>query len=467
MRHIMYSEWISQTESIQSGVIVPNVLQSFPAVVGRNVVSSIVVPLTSSLHPPRPAAAGGGEGGGEGGGDEYRGGPVLATPEQVQWAMQVVGYGLSLPLSEHPLIIACIQVYENWLTALSVPRAGIPHPVLADPGHYSRIIFDHFCQLFIPRGASNRDEAGFETHLALCRKVLQITHAIIMTPAVRLSRETWNSLFHYLLHIADNLLAPPLETQSLGAHLCDLIVHILFEAWLRASSECFPDPSLWKSLRELCGHWRHHPSVVEQWNKLMYILTTAVITHLYSPRHLAALGLAEGDQDTDFKQLLQFMSNDALVQCWFRMLHTLGNPTELAYPQKIASAPSFRKAAISLPEVNRSPPHPCLEQLPGIFLEAMRGVACLVYLFLGQEPLPIRPPRTASSSSTSTQVGGGGGRPSPSLHHKGSKENKGGGVVGGVVTSKGVPIGHECIAWFLELEWLFLLYKYMYKCGQV
>ena len=161
---------------------------------------------------------------------------------------------------------------------------------------------------------------------------------------------------------------------------CQLI-HVLFEAWLRACTAFFPAPHLWKSLRELCLHWRHHHCLAEEWSRLMYSLTFKVVCHLFSPRYLDHLQV-QLEEDSDYSLILQSVPSASLVQCWFRMLHTIGNPVELSYITTFSSLPAFQKVASESGDQFAALPH----DLPLIFHEAMKGVARMVYLFLGQEP---------------------------------------------------------------------------------
>lgn len=408
----MYSEWVSLTDTIQKRTPPDNVLHVFPPSVGRDVVLSVVRPLVDVLQSRGEAA------------NAVESVSSLYTREQVEWTMQVVGHGLSLPLSCHHLITACIDVYEDWLSALFTPRHSVPAPVVKDPGSYAIIIFNHFCQLFVPRSRSVDPQTAaavdpHHTHFNLCRRALQITHSILVRPCPKLSQETWQAISRHLLTVADTLLSPPVEIArfSLGSMLSDLLVHVLFEAWLRACVMFFPPPGLWKSLRELCHHWRHHPSLAEQWGKLMSSLTLPLLRHLYSPGYLAHLrNLPE--EDVDYAQILQGVQPSALVQCWYRMLHTLGNPVEVSYPAVFAALPAFQKAASEA--VDR--PVACLAELPQIFHEVMRNVARLVYLFLGQDPLrdEVYPPSESSAPSTPVPH-----RPSPlGLRRKDSRENR-------------------------------------------
>ena len=112
-------------------------------------------------------------------------------------------------------------------------------------------------------------------HLTLCKRILDITHRISVE--TKISMETWNVVLSLLLKNADDLLAPPIVTKSLGNSLCEQLIHTIFNLWLRACVHCFLTPLPWKSLRELCITWRHHPQVIAEWNKIMYSMTVRVV----------------------------------------------------------------------------------------------------------------------------------------------------------------------------------------------
>lgn len=395
----MYSGWVSSTEAIQADPADANVLRTYPNNVGREVVQSVLRPLCEQVE------------------NQFDESSNLTTSEQVEWTMQVVGYGFSLPLQDKAVIGQCITVYESWLTALSADKSWIPAPIRADPNRYAQIIFGQVCELFVPRTRLS-EEIYLEDQVLLCKKVTKIIQSIVRNKSVSLSRDSWSSLFHCLLQVSDTLLSPPANSAaSLGSLLCEDLVSVLFDAWLRACVDCFPTPNLWKSLRELCCKWRHHHSLVEQWSKLMYALTYHVISLLYTPKYL--LGLSNlPEQEPYHRQVLTDMPNNALIQCWFRMLHTLGNPVELAYPSKIASLPAFQKA---LAEAEKQPQRPslsahCFSGLPAIFLEAMRGVATLAYLFIAQELPKDQPLPVESLPSTP--------HPSPGARRRDSREGR-------------------------------------------
>lgn len=66
--------------------------------------------------------------------------------------MEVLCFGLSLPLTEHDTIKDCVNVYCEWLTALlPQPKVCVPKPVIEDPNIYAKKILSHLHYLFVPR----------------------------------------------------------------------------------------------------------------------------------------------------------------------------------------------------------------------------------------------------------------------------------------------------------------------------
>lgn len=74
--------------------------------------------------------------------------------------MEVIRYGLSLPLTEQDALRDCVTVYCEWLSALlpnnttssSISNTPpIPTPVLNEPERYARRIIEHLHNLFVPR----------------------------------------------------------------------------------------------------------------------------------------------------------------------------------------------------------------------------------------------------------------------------------------------------------------------------
>lgn len=409
----MYSDWESLVEDIQTEAPASNVLKSFPSTVGKDVVQSILKPLWDVTASQSTTAAT----------------LSLSTHEQVHWTMQVISHGFTLPLSENALIASCIDVYDVWLTALHTPKSGVPGPIVEDPDHYAQIIFEQFSQLFTSRqldGVSSSSvfvSTTAHNHAILCNRVIQIVHQTVRHANRKFSRETWQTLFKFLLSVIDILLSPPPDTNSLGTTLCSSLIHVLFEVWLCACITCFPSPSLWKTLRELCCNWLHYNNVVKQWNKVIYSLTLRVVKHLYSAEYLFGVQSSLPREDRDFKIILDEMPSAVLVQCWYRMLHTIGNPAEVSYPSRMLNLPAFQKAVSELKtntqkskhQLQLHPVETCLKNLPEIFKEAMVGVSTLVYLFLAHK-IPVREiPYLATLDSHGSPLQGRKRRDSPDL----------------------------------------------------
>lgn len=76
--------------------------------------------------------------------------------------MDVICFGLSLPLQEHETIKDCVNVYCEWLTALHPqPRISVPKPICEDANLYARQIINHFHNLFVPRQGESKSMLRF------------------------------------------------------------------------------------------------------------------------------------------------------------------------------------------------------------------------------------------------------------------------------------------------------------------
>jgi hypothetical protein len=132
----MYSEWASLSILIQQGSEdSQSVLEKFAPGVGKEVTLSIVRQLATNLGIAQAAEP-----------------SPLITDKEVQWCMEVICFGLSLPLTEHDTIRDCVNVYCEWLSALyTLPKISVPKPITDDPNYYARKIISHFHNLFVPR----------------------------------------------------------------------------------------------------------------------------------------------------------------------------------------------------------------------------------------------------------------------------------------------------------------------------
>ncbi|XP_062588576.1 ral GTPase-activating protein subunit beta-like [Saccostrea cucullata] len=358
----MYSEWSSLQDEIQCDKANQSVLHKFPASVGTTVATSVVKHIVTSLsiaannHEPCQ----------------------LDSDKEVKWTMEVLCYGLSLPLTELDTIKECVNVYCIWLSACMPPsphQESVPQPLKDDPDPYIQDMIHHLLNLFVPRPGSDVDSVRKQA--VFCHRVLRQIQAIAKESTM-LSRESWETLLKFLLAANDSLLSPPLEKDDIGDQLCERVLSVLFEIWLLACHKCFPSPSLWKTFRAMCISWRHHESLVVQWHKVNHALTSHVLGFTQGPDY-PKLTL------TDEEALLipSAMTYDCIAQCWFRFLHIIQNPVDMCRPEIIGKTHKFMQAAMNSDTLIDPTQHECLQKLPIIFYKAMKGVSVMVNAFLG------------------------------------------------------------------------------------
>uniref|UniRef100_A0A8C1QYJ6 Ral GTPase-activating protein subunit beta n=1 Tax=Cyprinus carpio TaxID=7962 RepID=A0A8C1QYJ6_CYPCA len=357
----MYSEWRSLHLLVQHDQGHLSVLHTYPPGVGRDVANAVVRPLGGA-----PSEC------------------LLKTDKEVKWTMEVLCYGLTLPL-DGDTVKLCVDVYTDWMMALVSPRDSIPQPIIKEPNLYVQTILKHLHNLFLPRL-----EHFSLVHFKLCQQVLSAVQKLARDSS-GMARETWEVLLLFLLRINDTLLAPPTVGGGIAEKLAEKLISVLFEVWFLACTRCFPTPPYWKTAREMLANWRHHPPVVEQWSKVIAALTSRLLRFMYGPS-FPPFKVPEEDAGL----IPTEMDNDCVSQTWYRFLHMLSNPVDLSNPVIVSSTPKFQEQLLggnSVPhEVIQ---HPCLKQLPQIFFRAMRGVSCLVDAFLG-----ISRPRSDSAPPT-------------------------------------------------------------------
>ncbi|XP_046372123.1 ral GTPase-activating protein subunit beta-like isoform X1 [Haliotis rufescens] len=420
----MYSEWASLQEEIQCDKGNQSVLHKFPAQVGRDVACSVVRHISGNLS---IAAAN----------DEPS---SLQDDKDIKWTMEVLCYGLGLPLNEHDTINDCVKVYCEWLTALIVPRPCVPRPIVDDPNPYAQDMLHHLLNLFKPRPAAGVDLV--KRQALLCHRVLRAIEGVAKESNI-LTRATWEALLKFLLAANDSLLSPPTEkddtglsSYDIGDHLCERVLSVLFGIWMLACSKCFPSPSLWKTFRNMCQFWRHHEALVIQWHKINHALTSRIIRMMYGPDYPELL---VGEEDSQV--IPPDTSNECITQSWFRFLHIIQNPVDLCRPNIISNTQRFLQYALASEAVIDPSHHECLLKLPIIFFKAMRGISVMVNAFLGV-PQSVKEENlmaagliisTALSASPSTPPG----------QRKTNKPNLPMSVLTGTLTSKGSSKGSQ------------------------
>ncbi|XP_055544201.1 ral GTPase-activating protein subunit beta isoform X8 [Wyeomyia smithii] len=379
----MYSEWASLVPTITENISnaqSQSVLGKFGIAGGRDVAAVVVKQLAGNLGITNIAEP-----------------STLVSDQEVQWCMDVICHGLSLPLAEHDVIKDCVNIYCEWVTALlPQTKISVPKPICDDPNTYVRKIIKHLYNLFVPRPGEGihscpgfsvlnwpfiyQEELGTDTinrQAVFCHRVLRTLQDTAQNSKI-LTVETWEALLLFLLAINEILLAPPIVKDDVGDQLCERVLSVLFEVWLLACSRCFPSPSLWKTFQESCAAWRHRIALVEQWNRVNLVLTAKLLEFTYGPA-FPEMKIMEEDGNL----IPSGMTNDSIAQSWIRFLKILGAPTDLCCPQVISRTPQFIQAVLLNTDGIEPHYHPCLLQLPQIFLKTMKGIAGLVDAFLG------------------------------------------------------------------------------------
>ncbi|KAK3094041.1 hypothetical protein FSP39_023374 [Pinctada imbricata] len=356
----MYADWASLEAEIQCDTANESVLHKFPAQVGKEVAATVVRHIAKGLS----IASDNSEP------------SKLKSDKEVKWTMEVLCFGLSLPLSEMETIKECVSVYCDWMTAcLATPKSCVPQPIRDDPNPYIQDMIHHLLNLFVPRKGSGVDYVRRQA--VLCHRVMRTIETIAMeSPA--LLRETWEVLLKFLLAANDSLLSPPSEKDDIGDHLCERVLSVLFTIWLLACHKCFPSPSLWKTFRNMCVNWRHHEALITQWHKVNHALTYHLLKFMNGP-DFPELHLI----DEEAQLIPMGMTDDCIAQCWFRFLHMIQNPVDLCHPEIIGKTPKFMLNFMPTDSTPDSTQHECLLKLPLIFLKAMKGLSVMVNAFLG------------------------------------------------------------------------------------
>ncbi|CAN8022400.1 unnamed protein product [Ixodes persulcatus] len=377
-RDRMYSEWLVLPVTEDARERCTSVLQKFPCAAGRNVVTAVLHSLASNLGISSAKCEP----------------STLVSDIEVNWCMEVICFGLQLPLSEHEAIRDCVHVYCEWMQALTQPKACVPRPVQEDANQYVRRMLRHLYNLFVPREDCQNDNM-ISRQAVLCHHVLRRLQSVAQD-STTIEKETWDEILLFLLAVNDVLLAPPSRKDDMGSHLCERILTALFEVWLLACHRCFPSPNLWKTLRELCCTWRHRGALVEQWNRVNLLLTARMLRLMYG-HHYPDLKLEE-----DAQVLPAEMTGEQVAQAWYRFLQLLGDPVDLCRPELISQTPGFYSLLETADTVVDPFQNPCLSALPHIFQRAMAGLATLVDAFLGISHVAIEDDHQKSFSSHSS-----------------------------------------------------------------
>lgn len=344
----------------------------------------------------------------------------LDTDRDVNWLMEIIGYGLSMPFSltgEQDSVKDCCTIYLEWLSSSLLPfneqnddskyqqlSKLVPVPIRNDPNRYCRKMLSHLYNVFLPRQticgtpASNSNQkdqsesniAALSRQAVLCHRVLRTLENIAQNRDNLMDNETWDHLIALLLTVNNKLLSPPTQP-DIGTQLQDRVLGVLFDLMLIASSKSILTPSHWRTLHEMCLTWRHRPALVDHWRRVTLLLTKKVV-RLPMMNNLSNRGnhgpihdnsMQSFDNTTPSSALeasIIGMTNENLSQTWYRYLNLIGNPVDLTDPSIISKTDEFKNLSLDYSDLSR---HPSLSVLPQMFMTSMAAIRDFVDTFLG------------------------------------------------------------------------------------
>ncbi len=249
----------------------------------------------------------------------------------------------------------------------------------------------------------------------MCHGVLMLIETIAKDSKL-MKRDLWEDFLKFFLAINDAVLAPPFIKDDFGEILSSRIVATLFEIWLIACNKVFPSPALWKTFQEYCSSWRHHVSMVIEWNRVCFALTNRLLELIWWPEATSCFNKNITTNDTnvayDIQTIINSMNTETVLQAWFRFLHIIGKPIDFSDTKLIAKNFTIKSVTTMSFYENSSIPQntsntlasapvqavsgssnnvtihtnnqlACVKKLPFIFLESIKGVSRLVDIFLG------------------------------------------------------------------------------------
>ncbi|KAI8985276.1 hypothetical protein BDB01DRAFT_789543 [Pilobolus umbonatus] len=163
-------------------------------------------------------------------------------------------------------------------------------------------------------------------HIELCKKTLKVFAMAART--LKLSTETWTALLKVMLGITDYLLKEStgdvngLGVLNMSDELCDHLLQVLFEVWLRSRTM---EVEMWNILKTCFSRWSHRPQAIQQWSLISLALTKRVQTQVY--------GNIEGNDTLNLcvngLNIRLDLPSDFIQYAWHRMIYLIPHPLQL------------------------------------------------------------------------------------------------------------------------------------------
>ncbi|KAF9914581.1 hypothetical protein BX616_007996 [Lobosporangium transversale] len=383
----------------------------------------------------------------------------------MQWAMEVLGQGFTLPLEELSIAQETTRLYSQWLFEPHMRPLAFRQAVGSeDEQLLYQTIFHHYSLLFQVRSVISPSPsttqlhsqhyrhptaplAGtthatypsspyqsstttpqllnpglIQRHVELCKQVLTVLTMAGRQLGNIFSEATWEVLLKVILGITDSLLREqPNKSQmipeqtKMSEDLCGHLLRVLFELWLRSGIR---QVHMWDILKQCFNGWTYRTPVIHQWAASSLGLCQRAVRLLYGPGQ----GTDVVNLAVDGYNIGLDLQADFALYAWHRIIYLLKSPAKLS---------------------------------PANCLEAVNGIGRMVETFLlvgitinqasnipGSPPMPSTPTDHFSSSSPSHS----------NHHHSYSPNSKMTSISSRSSAPDGNTIMHMFGAWLFEVS---------------
>ncbi|KAG0208841.1 hypothetical protein BGX28_000316 [Mortierella sp. GBA30] len=300
---------------------------------------------------------------------------LLSSMAHMKWAMEVLGQGFALPLEELSIAQETTQLYSQWLFEPQLrPLAFRQAAGTTDEQLIYQVIFHHYSLLFQVRqqlpssvgpslapnqhhrhptsplssthasspsssyhqhhasqaGSTQQASAALlQRHVELCKKVLTVLTMAGRQLGNSFSEETWEVILKVILGITDSLLRQQSklnlvmpEHVKMSDDLCEHLLRVLFELWLRSGIR---QVHMWDTLKQCFNGWTHREAVLKQWAASSLGLCQRVVRLLYGPgQGTDVVNLAVGGYNIGLD-----LQADFALYAWHRVIYLLKSPAKL------------------------------------------------------------------------------------------------------------------------------------------
>ncbi|KAH3757916.1 rap/ran GTPase-activating protein [Pelomyxa schiedti] len=242
---------------------------------------------------------------------------LMPTQAHVFWVMECLGQGFRLPLSDHPLINQCVDLYSRWIQG---NPDKLPVWVRSNLETFYLLCLKHMTLLFNNRTKVKED---VQIHKNLCMRVLQVFSIVCKQ---QLKPETWEVILKLILGVTDSFLCPSnYDEASCSPLLAERLMQILYEAYLLS---CTTNIHLWGNFLKLQKTWTNLVPVVSQWTATSVALTVSVLERLYTSSTNKSVLISTNASTSSVIE----MSDDYVYYAWQRVLNSLGNVGNIPSP---------------------------------------------------------------------------------------------------------------------------------------